>query len=109
MYIDFSWDQSQGERPDGKVLMDKTPISININAKIQSKDNMEQENKLEQELDVRVGSFIETLTEIDLEQISKGNLYANKDINYVITHENNIVRSDILKELEIDDSNRRIY
>lgn len=109
VYIDFSWDQSQGERPDGKVLMDKTPISININAKIQSKDNMEQENKLEQELDVRVGSFIETLTEIDLEQISKGNLYANKDINYVITHENNIVRSDILKELEIDDSNRRIY
>lgn len=109
VYIDFSWDQSQGERPDGKVLMDKTPISININARIHAKDDIEQENKLEKELDVRQGSFIDTSTEIDLKQISKGKLYAKKDINYEITHVNNIVRSDILNELQIDDFDRRFY
>lgn len=109
VYIDFAWDISQGERPEGKELMDKTKISISANIKIEAKDNIEQENKLEQELDVNISSFINTTTQIDISQISKGNLYANKDINYVITHENNIARSDILKELEIDDSNRRIY
>ena len=106
VYIDFAWDETEntGEKPDSKVLMDKTTITLKANVGIKTEtDTISKEESLDKEVILQIGSQIDTEYTSNITKISKGELYAKKEISYETTNRLNIIKSDILKQLTIED------
>ena len=106
VYIDFAWDETEntGEKPDSKVLMDKTTITLKAKAEITTEtDTIAKEETLDKEVILQIGSQIDSEYTSDLTEISKSNLYNKKEINYETTNNINIIKSDILNQLTIED------
>ena len=106
VYIDFAWDETEntGEKPDSKVLMDKTTITLKAKAEITTEtDTIAKEETLDKEVILQISSQIDSEYTSDLTEISKSNLYNKKEINYETTNNINIIKSDILKQLTIED------
>ena len=106
VYIDFAWDETEntGEKPDSKVLMDKTTITLKAKAEITTEtDTITKEETLDKEVILQIGSQIDSEYTSNLTEISKSNLYNKKEINYETTNNINIIKSDILNQLTIED------
>ena len=106
VYIDFAWDETEntGEKPDSKVLMDKTTITLKAKAEITTEtDTIAKEETLDKEVILQISSQIDSEYTSDLTEISKNNLYNKKEINYETTNNINIIKSDILNQLTIED------
>ena len=106
VYIDFAWDETEntGEKPDSKVLMDKTTITLKAKAEITTEtDTITKEETIDKEVILQIGSQIDSEYTSNLTEISKSNLYTQKEINYETTNNINIIKSDILKQLTIED------
>lgn len=106
VYIDFAWDEEEntGEKPNSKVLMDKISLELKANVEIKTDtDTISKEESTQNQLLLQIGSQIDTEYTASLTEISKGELYAKKEINYEITNRLNIIKSDILKQLKIED------
>ena len=106
VYIDFAWDETEntGEKPDSKVLMDKTTITLKAKAEITTEtDTIAKEETLDKEVILQISSQIDSEYTSDLTEISKSNLYNKKEINYETTNNINIIKSDILNQLTIED------
>ena len=106
VYIDFAWNETEntGEKPDSKVLMDKTTITLKAKAEITTEtDTITKEETLDKEVILQIGSQIDSEYTSDLTEISKSNLYNKKEINYETTNNINIIKSDILNQLTIED------
>ncbi len=106
VYIDFAWDETEntGEKPDSKVLMDKTTITLKAKAEITTEtDTITKEETIDKEVILQIGSQIDSEYTSNLTEISKSNLYTQKEINYETTNNINIIKSDILNQLTIED------
>ena len=106
VYIDFAWDETEntGEKPDSKVLMDKTTITLKAKAEITTEtDTIAKEETLDKEVILQISSQIDSEYTSDLTEISKSNLYNKKEIKYETTNNINIIKSDILNQLTIED------
>ncbi len=105
-YIDFVWDSTE-PRPSSKILIDKIPMQVLIKAMLSEGDKQtEIEDTIQNELDVQISSFIDTQISSNVNEISKGILYAKKEFRYEIEHVVNITRNDVLGELGIYENNQ---
>ncbi len=105
-YIDFAWDpeENEGEMPSNKHLVDKLPITLTTNLKITTKEEtIEKEDTKNIELDIGIKEIIDNTLSSNIETLSKSNLYAKKEVNYNIKNTLNILRSDVLNTVIIQD------
>lgn len=104
VYIDFAWDEeeNEGEMPDNKHLLDKTNLELNVKVDItKDKNTISAENINTVQLDIAISSMVDNKIISNLQEITKGKLYAQKEINYELQNEISIVRSDIQNIVKI--------
>lgn len=105
-YIDFAWDpeENEGEMPENKHLVDKLPINLETTVTVtEDKNKIEAVNVWAEELDIQINEVIHNELSLNIPEISKGSIYAKKDISYETTDKINILRSDIVNKIEIKD------
>lgn len=110
VYIDFAWDEEEntGEKPDSKILMDK--ISIQLKSKVEvwregTSVIKEQDNQIE--LILQIGDLIDINTKVDIEKISKGEIYAKKELNYELINTVNILKNNVIENAIIENLNSK--
>lgn len=105
-YIDFAWDpeENEGEMPSNKHLVDKLPISLKTNLEIKTKEEtITKEYNQDLELDINKKDIIDNTLSSNITEFSKSNIYTNKEMNYEIKNVLNIVRSDVLNIITLQD------
>lgn len=105
-YIDFSWDpeENEGEMPEGKHLVDKIPIEINAKCEVVTQEEtLVQDSQFKKDLDLAINSEITNEVKANITEISKGNLYTKKEVEFEVENKLNITRSDIFTKIRILD------
>ena len=107
-YIDFAWDpdENEGEMPENKHLVDKTPIQINTQIELSNEEEtITKSSTLTQELDIAIGGEITSEMQTSITEMSKAKIYTKKAINFETENQINITRSDVFTTLKIENKN----